>query len=537
MKATSTINELNENIKLAPLSGETPAAYSERLSYNYSSNCKYDIKRDIGQFFTPLKVALFMANLANIKKNKVKILDPGCGTGILSCALIEALADKGVNEFELVSYETDANIIELTKLSYDYLAVFLKTKNKNLSFSIKNEDFILDNSNVLDDSDFLFKEQYETFDVIISNPPYFKINLNDIRSKRSNSIVHGQPNIYAIFLAISAKLLNREGELIFINPRSFAAGYYFKLFRDYFFKEIKIGFIHLFNSRKEHFKKEDVLQELVIIKGNKRIDSKNKDIVISSSKGESDLEKSKTHKYSETDLIDLKSDNKILFLPISKLEYEVICIFKNWRYKLKDFNIKISTGPVVGFRAKNIIFETEQNNMVPLLWMHNINKMQIDWPLNRENKGQYILSFDEHLPILTKNDKNLILLRRFSTKDDKSRLIAAPLSKSFFKTDYIGIENKLNYIYKEHGELTEDESYGLCVLLNSSLFNLYFQTFNGNINVSATEIRDITFPSLEKICEIGHLLKKINTFDQKELDKIVLKSLNLERFENLNEKN
>ena len=52
-------------------------------------------------------------------------------------------------------------------------------------------------------------------------------------------VIHGQPNIYALFMAIAAHLLAKNGELIFITPRSYTAGPYFRLFREHFFSYVE----------------------------------------------------------------------------------------------------------------------------------------------------------------------------------------------------------------------------------------------------------------------------------------------------------
>ena len=93
----------------------------------------------------------------------------------------------------------------------------------------------------------------ESFDYIISNPPYFKLSKDDKRVKLLQNLVKGQPNIYSFFMAVSVNLLKKYGELIFIVPRSFASGQYFNSFRDYFFSHINLNFVHLFKSRSENF--------------------------------------------------------------------------------------------------------------------------------------------------------------------------------------------------------------------------------------------------------------------------------------------
>lgn len=55
-------------------------------------------RKKYGQFFTSKEIAVFMSGLFSITENKnwLTILDPGTGSGILSAALIERLAEGGV---------------------------------------------------------------------------------------------------------------------------------------------------------------------------------------------------------------------------------------------------------------------------------------------------------------------------------------------------------------------------------------------------------------------------------------------------------
>ena len=68
------------------------------------------------------------------------------------------------------------------------------------------------------------------FDIVIMNPPYFKISKKSEYSKKMSDIIYGQPNIYALFMAMGVKFLNSNGKLIAITPRSFCNGLYFKAF-------------------------------------------------------------------------------------------------------------------------------------------------------------------------------------------------------------------------------------------------------------------------------------------------------------------
>jgi adenine-specific DNA-methyltransferase len=488
---------------IAPLKQELPSHFADRLGRVYAASVSQQHKKDNGQFFTPLEIAHFMASYSECGGEAIRILDPGCGSGILSCALVEHVirANSKIRSIELVVYETDVAIFPILKQSLAYLNQWGEAQGIQMAICLQTEDFILHNADGFKTDFDLFAKPVTNFDIIISNPPYFKLPIDDKRALAAKVVVNGHPNIYAIFMALAAKLLKERGELIFITPRSYASGGYFKVFRDYFFKLVDLDKVHLFVSRKETFSRDKVLQETVVIKGTKR-SVPSAEVVVSSSSGLKDLKTPLVKTFPKKDIINLSSREKILYLPTTNYEEAILSVFKKWTGCLSDYNIKISTGPVVAFRAREYLREEDGDSVAPLFWLHNVKQMMLEWPVPKPNKEQFIRIEEKSFSLLIPN-KNYILLRRFSSKDDKSRLVAAPYFCDGVETDYIGVENKLNYIYRPCGYLEENEVIGVCALLNSRLFDAYFRIFNGNVNVSATELREMPLPPLAIIQEIG----------------------------------
>ena len=501
---------------------ESPVLYAERLGIMYAANDKNDGKKKKGQFFTPSAIAFFMAQRVVCNKKKVRILDPGCGLAILSCALIQKLCSSDVlKEIELDLYENDLNIKTALQQSLSYLASWLSHRGVQLYYTVNANDFVLENYQVLDKTPSLLDTATLTYDYIISNPPYFKLSKDDLRAKAAAAIVDGQPNIYSLFMAIASKMLIPEGRLLFIVPRSFASGRYFRLFRNYFFKAVELRFVHLFNTRKETFQKDGVLQETLILECVPRIDKTNAaEVLLSSSGGIFDLDKPFQKIYAASDLIDITSTEKILYLPVSQQEDDVIKLFNSWVGSLEKYGIKISTGPVVAFRAKEAITMEKTENAAPLYWLHNVVKMLTGHPVENKEKGQWI-QIDKCAKSMLIPNKNYVFLRRFSSKDDRSRLVASPYLAGSSPSRLIGVENKLNYIYRPGGHLSRTEVIGLSAILNSKIFDTYFRTFNGNVNVSASELREMPMPPIEAINEIGEKLISGNDLTEEKASYIV----------------
>jgi adenine-specific DNA-methyltransferase len=513
---------------IEPNVNELPSHYADRLGVHYIESVSKDHKKSMGQYFTPLSIARLMASLSQTGKKNISILDPGCGSAILSCALIENIIkqNRNIKLIELVVYETDINLTLITHQVLNYLKKWLTNTGINFEYKLLISDFIIDNANALSDS--FFKN--DTYDIIISNPPYFKLNNQDKRIQLAKMLISGQPNIYSIFLGIASKLLNKNGELIFITPRSFASGNYFKAFRKFFLRSVQLNHIHLFHSRKEAFKRDSVLQETIIVKASKLEKQTDYNINISSSNGSTDISNVIHKTFSVNQLIDFNSKEKILHLPINSSEVEILSLVSAWQNKLIDFKIQISTGKVVAFRATKYIQNNYENGntfLSPLFWINNVDKMSLQWPLPLANKGQYIRNEPASLSLLVPN-LNYIFLRRFSTKDDKSRLIAAPYFCNYYSASNIGVENKVNYLYKINGHLDRKEVVGLCALLNSELFDTYFKMINGNINVSATELREMKFPPLDTILNIGNLVIMSNDYSMKNVNNIINSIFKLE---------
>jgi adenine-specific DNA-methyltransferase len=505
--------ELNEKYKF-------PSEFAEFTGLNYANSTSDKLKKDRGQYFTPKLISDFMGNLALPKSNKISILDPGCGTAILSCSLIEMLISKTeIKEIDLTLYETDTNLLQETKKVVDFLVKWLLKKGINLNVVLNHYDFVIDNSSIFT-ADSLFElKKSKKFDYIISNPPYFKISKADNRAIIADELVYGQPNIYSIFMGLSAKLLKPKGELIFITPRSFAAGNYFKAFRQSFFNNVSISDIHIFDSRNKMFKNDNVLQENIILRATKDVNS---EIRITSSECDKGLNEPRCSIFKTNELIDLKSKDKILFIPSNSKEAETIEVFKNWSSSLNDYNIQISTGPVVAFRCTEFLkTEGDVNGLLsPLVWLHNIKEMAFVYPLIKANKPAFIVNSINSKKVLLPN-KNYILIRRFSSKDDKSRLVCCPYFSSNLKTEMVGFENHVNYIHRPNGELSEDEIWGISALFSSSLFDTYFRTFNGNTQVGASELKQIKMPPLKSIILLGKTLKAITMPQKNDIDKIV----------------
>lgn len=504
--------------------------YAERLSRDYTENYTLKNRKTKGQFFTPSPVSKFMSDLFLINKNSIRMLDPGAGTGILTAAFCELLLDTDKKiDLTIDVYENDPNLIPLLKNVLNSCKNEMEEKGHDCEYTIYVRDFILQNGGHFRNYTLhQIGKKRILYDYIISNPPYYKLNKDSIESAVMKDLVSGQPNIYAFFMALSTSILKPEGEMVFITPRSYCSGLYYSKFRKWFLDNIKIQNIHIFESRKDVFDQDGVLQENIIIKCKK---NKNKDdeIVISSSNNKN-LKEMKEIKVKKDKVIYHKNGDIFIRIPTSSLDSKIIEVVDDWPNTLSDLKLKISTGPVIPFRTRKHLQPNFDNNKesAPLLWMHNMKDMHIKWPLSKNNKEEAIL-LNKNTERLLLPTKNYVLVKRFSSKEQNRRLYASVLLESDLKYSKIGIENHINYIYKENGDLTREETFGIASILNSAFIDNYFRSLNGNTQVNATDVRCLPFPDIEKIKRIGREIYKSKIFSAGyKLDKIVANNLNID---------
>ncbi|HEC66197.1 MAG TPA: hypothetical protein ENI23_12980 [bacterium] len=507
-------------------------SYVEELTERYIQNSDLKERKSRGQFFTPKQVSSFMADLFDINKQNIKLLDPGAGVGTLSVAFCSRVLNFDKKVFlSIDAYENDPNLLPFLEKVLKKCKSELEEKGHEVKYRIFEEDFILQNSKYSDGYSLpMFRDKCELYDFVISNPPYYKLNKNSPQSVTMMELISGQPNIYALFMAISASMLKPTGEMVFITPRSFCSGLYYKKFREWFLNKVQITNIHIFESRKDIFDEDDILQENMIMKVRKPIQKtgKNKEIIISTSKDKlfSNLRKIEAE---YKDVMYRKNGDILIRIPTSSLDINIQSIVEAWPYTLREIGLEISTGPVVAFRAKKYLLPKFMNEKktAPLLWMHNIQDMKVLWPFEKNNKELAIQICDKTMPIILPV-KNYVLVKRFSSKEQKRRLCAGVLLKSEFSYEDVGIENHINYIYRIKGMLCVHEAYGIAAILNTSIIDNFFRSLSGNTQVNAGDIRILPLPSLENINRIGKLVKQTHPKIGYELDNIVASVLGIE---------
>ena len=169
----------------SPRAEERPVAHADRIGEWRAVRKSSQQRKEHGLFLTPVAVPDFMGGRITAIRQEHRVLDPAAGAGVLCCAAVEALASHRPRPdvIELVAYEVDLNLVAALRTVLDHLAGWCQEQHGvNLRIRIEATDFIMANAGALrSDELFLSRIEVEKFDVVIANPPYFKIGKADPR--------------------------------------------------------------------------------------------------------------------------------------------------------------------------------------------------------------------------------------------------------------------------------------------------------------------------------------------------------------------
>ena len=140
--------------------------------------------------------SVLLANFVTINQNIKKILDIGCGNAVIPLIL---------------STKTDALIygIEIQEKSYELAVKSVELNKLQDKINIINDDI----------KNYYKNCETETYDVIVSNPPYFKVNENSNKNDSEYKTIarHEVTLNVEELIVISKKLLKNKGKLAIVH--------------------------------------------------------------------------------------------------------------------------------------------------------------------------------------------------------------------------------------------------------------------------------------------------------------------------------
>jgi adenine-specific DNA-methyltransferase len=466
----------------------------------------------LGQFMTPPPVARLMAAMLTSVPKEVRLLDAGAGVGSLTAAAIAHYigCDEPPTRIEVVAYEVDPILVEYLARTLELCEVACVEVAVEFEARIEAKDFLADAAERL-----FSLSDAARFNCAIQNPPYRKIATDSVERAVCRTMGVEATNLYAAFLGATIHLLEDDADLVAITPRSFANGPYFRQFRRFLLERIALRRLHVFGSRSHAFRGDAVLQENLILAATKTTDAPPSVEITASETPEHPIRSRRV----PWGRVVYEHDREQFIHLIDSVEgdevAEQVARFDNY---LHDLGISVSTGPVVDFRATEFLRASSDDKTVPLLYPSHLNGGTVRWPVERAKWNAFALTDESFRQTVPNGD--YVLVKRFTAKEEPRRVVAAVYEADAIVTKRVGFENHLNYFHEKGHGLPLDLARGLTIYLNSSLVDGYFRQFSGHTQVNAADLRNIPYPTRERLHAVG---KAIGTaaLTQDEIDSVV----------------
>ncbi len=479
----------------------------------------------LGQFLTVAPVADFMASMFGPLPRVVRLLDAGAGAGALTLAFVSRFCEKhhGVRAIEATLYELDPNILDALAATMRKCQRVCLSAGIRFTFTIHSADFVQEMSARLAGD--LFGATPPSFDAAITNPPYRKISTESAERYALRSVGVETSNLYTGFIALIQRLLVPGGQIVGITPRSFCNGPYFRPFREDFLHNLELRRLHVFESRQAAFRDDSVLQENIIFHAVKGRNQPAK-IIISSSSGEHGDTITETV-FPFVEVVHPHDAEKFIHIPSAPSHAVAKETMDGLSSSLASLGVAVSTGRVVDFRLKEALRKEPERGTVPLLYPCHFNGGTVHWPKLEARKPNAILDNDETHQWLVPSGVYL-LTKRFTSKEERRRLVACMFDPDQVKAKWVGFENHLNYFHANGHGLERSLAVGLYAFLNSTVVDQYFRRFSGHTQVNATDLRTLTYPDRDTLQAMGREMKVLDV-SQGDIDQLVTKHLHASR--------
>ena len=451
-------------------------------------------RADLGQVFTPASIASFMASMFELDDSSAAtLLDPGAGTGQLAAAFAERWRAESDSPLRVTAYELDDEL-------WEPLSATLR--ETGCEFEVIGDEYVVD----------AMSRDVE-YDYAILNPPYSKL-ASSSPIRRAVGVLVDAPNTYAAFVALAVHRLRQDGQVVAIIPRSFANGTYFESIRRFLLSQVAVLGIHVYDSRRSPFADSAVLQEIVIVHLAKR--PQPPFVEITSSPGPN--EESSVRLVPFEEVVYPNDPEKFVHISPNARDAEASLTVRSQPTSLPELGIAVSTGRVVDFRSKDMLRRDCGRGDAPLIYPQHLRQGRVVHPLDfRKYNG---LARDESTEKLLLPNGNYVLVKRFSAKEERRRIVATVLRATDLSSEVVAVENHLNVFHAGGAGIDADLAFGLAVWLNSSIVDAAFRQFSGHTQVNASDLRSLRYPTSTCLRNIGAQVGA-KVLDQDEVDSVI----------------
>lgn len=343
--------------------------------------------------------------------------------------------------------------------------------------------------------DGLLAAESGTYDAVVCNPPYRKLKASEVEEYRAahGDVIEGQPNIYGLFINRSLTLAKPDGLIGLLTPTSFLSGDSFSKLRAKLLKDACVLSVDMLGNRKSMF--IDVLQETAITllkptDGVRNDENAKTQIVVLTDDG----------KYRDVGKFPLPNSGGPWPIPRSADDAALVAAAERGQFTLADYGYVPRIGSLVAYRDKRPRFakrpaDAKGRLIVPLVWATDIapNGAFDHGRQHRSRKSR------PYVQIKGLNDAGVVkvrsvLLQRLTSSDQRSRLVAAPISPAWLKSNQAYVcENHVIVLEPSKQPAVSIEL--MAALLNTKAVDRVFRTISSAANVAVSELGALFLPA------------------------------------------
>jgi type I restriction-modification system DNA methylase subunit len=566
-QSISDIEELKADVQNEDYDPQKSRRKKDGIFYTPSYITKYIVENSLGKYLEDIRKSLGEEELPDIeaattaqlegrykkkllqfyrdyevKLQKVKVLDPACGSGAFLNQAFDFLLDEyrwthnkiaelgegQISIFDSDSYQrsvlhnnlygVDLNeeSVEISKLS-----LWLKTADSRnalpyLDNNIKCGNSLIDDPEVAGDKAFRWEEEFSEimtgggFDVVIGNPPYVRPHKIALKIKaylwEEYSLYKEKTDLFVCFMdLITRKLLRNEGYFSFIVPHSWTSLKSFKNLREYVSKYTRL--IKLVQLDKKVFADATVQTCIFVIKRSNLTDIRDNYVTIERLYNTSIIKA--IRQFPQSDILNNFLFNMELYMTSNK---GILIKIDENGYKLKNF-VAFAYGLKTGDDNKFITNEKHNGNCKPLVRSGDIGRYLIDY------KGE-LVNYD--IEGMKQNSK--YARPGTSERFEQPKIVVSRMSDRIIASYDPGI------LYVKDGMLLHSIGKDVNLLyilgvLNSRTTKFYYTNYFRTIDVLKNALMDTPIPNATNseqnaICdkvkiilalnqEVGHLSNKL----------------------------
>lgn len=444
------------------------------------------LRSKMGAYYTPPPLVarlLDQVEAAGFDLARGTAIDPACGGGafLAPLALRMVAHDGGASpEWTLRRLGKRLKGLEIDRFAAWMSTVLLEAAVLPLCVAAKRR---LPDVVVVGDA--LRPRDHGQFDLVIGNPPYGRVTLDEPMRNHYARSLFGHANLYGLFTDLALRLAKPGGVIAYLTPTSFLGGQYFKALRQLVTAEATPAAFDFVSDREGVF--DDVLQETMLTTyvRQRRDTPAEVSALVPQGLNAARVEPLGTVRVVQT--------GEPWLLPRTAADATFLRSITNMPTRLADLGYTVSTGPLVWNRHKSQLRTKRTINTLPLVWAESVVPDGFAFSAERRNHVPFFAIELDQPHLMTKTA--CVLVQRTTSKEQDRRLLAAVLPQDFLdRNGGAVIENHLNMVHAPSPDLARVSASTIAALLNTEAADRAFRCISGSVAVSAYELNALPLP-------------------------------------------